>query len=446
MADKTGTSLIPLNENKAITAFKTPGGLEPLLTAIEVECRSIPQVLNTANGRDNIRSLAAKIASAKVRLDEIGSSLNDPLYAEIEKVNNGRKEAKARLQALQDEIRKPLTDWEAAEKTRIAAHEEKLKWFESLKVWGPEIPAPITSHMIRARMELIEQDARVWEEYENRATRIKGEVLKAMTEHLQAALDAEAEAQATAAWLAMYAEAEQENRDKDIATAAAKQAREMAEAKAAIELVWSEAHRDNADFDRVRAEENAERERWNTIYAEAESENRNFDHKAVMEKQRKQFHEDRILRIRNLAHGTGHLTSQTLKDRQDEVWILRDGAIDNGYDWQEYKDVAHRAAEEAIDILFAATTDAENREEKKRKDDLAAAQAEQTRKDNEATAEREKDLAHKQTINGDAIDAIADILQNHMDMDYEAGDNRDAAFEIVQSIARGEVPHVKITY
>lgn len=287
MTDNPGTSLIPINdETRAIAAFKTEGGLEPLLTAIEAECRAVPQVLNTDNGRKNIASLAYKIAQAKVKLDEIGAALNAPHQTEIDKVNAGRKVAKARLQALQDEIRAPLTQWEADEKKRIAAHEDKLKWFESLIIWGPEMPKPVTSEMIQARIDLINADARDWQEYSTRAARIKDENLKALAEDLETTKAAEAEAAATVAWLAMYDSAIQENREFDLKRASAKAARELAEASAKVELVWSEAHRENAEFDKAAAERRekaaeikAEDEKWQRIFSEADSENREFDAK-----------------------------------------------------------------------------------------------------------------------------------------------------------------------
>lgn len=296
MTEQTAsTSLIPLQDNRAIEAFKTKGGLEPLLVAIELECRAQPQILNTQSGRDNIRSLAYKIAQAKTRLDEIGMGINEPHQAEIDKVNAGRKVAKARLQSLQDEIRAPLTEWEQNEKKRIAAHEDKLKWFESLIIWGPEMPKPVTSAMIQARIDLINGDGRDWQEYGNRALRIKGEMLKALAGDLETTKAAEAEAQATAVWLAMYDSALQENREFDIKRASAKAARELAEAAAKIDLVWTEAQADNAEFDRqaeekrrIAAEERADNEKWQRIFAEADAENRAHDAKieAAAEAQR----------------------------------------------------------------------------------------------------------------------------------------------------------------
>lgn len=378
MTENTGTSLIPLPEARALEAFKKPGGLEPLLQAIEKECRGRPQILTTKSGRDNIRSLAYQISQAKVRLDEIGANLNKPLQAEIDKVNDGRKVAKARLQNLQDEIRKPLTDWEAAEEKRIAAHEEKLKWFESLIIWGPEMPKPTTSAMIQARIDLIEADARDWEEYKTRAARIKEETLKALRSDLEATKAAEAEAAETARWLAMYDSALQENREFDIKRASAKAARELAEAAAKVELVWAEAHRENAEFDKAAAERRekeaearAENEKWTRIFAEADAENREFDAKIEAAK--------------------------------------------------EAEAAAAKARQEEIDRQAL---------EKKAEEDAAAA--------------READQKHRQQINGAAIDAIADILSGLSAGETE--DPQDWAFEIVQAIARGEIPHVSIKY
>lgn len=379
MTEPQGTSLIPINdETRAIAAFKTKDGLEPLLSAIEAECRAQPQVLTTENGRKNIASLAYKIAQAKVRLDEIGMALNEPHQKEIDLVNAGRKVAKARMQALQDEIRAPLTKWEQDEKIRIAAHEEKLKWFESLIIWGPEMPKPVTSAMIQARIDLVNEDARDWQEYSTRAERIKTEVLTALRADLEATKAAEIEAAEAEKWLAMYDAAVQENREFDLKRAAAKAARELAESQAAVELVWAEAHRENAEFDRQRAEklrieaeERADNEKWQRIFAEADAENMAFDAKI-------------------------------------------------------------EAAAEAARAAAQATKDEAARQQKIKDDEAAE------------TAAREADQKHRGKITGEAVDAISDILSNLTGSASE--DPQDWAFEIVQAITRGEVPHVTIKF
>lgn len=433
------TSLIPLEDNKAIEAFKNEGGLEPLLSAIEAECRAQPQVLNTKNGRENIASLAYKIARTKTFLDDFGSKLNAPYQAEIDRINAGRKLAKTRLQALQDEIRAPLTKWEAEEKVRIAAHEEKLKWIESLIVWGADMPKPITSAMIQGRIDLITSDARDWQEYATRAEKVKAAALEALRADLETTAAAEAEAAETAEWLAMYAAAEQENREHDMKRAAARAARELAEAAAAVEIVWAEAHRENAEFDQRQAEARAEAARWASIYAEADSENAEFDRRAQAEAERKKAHVLRIGKIILLKEGAGALHSAVIQARIDQIADLY-----GGHDWQEFAEEAEKAKEESLGALGTELTAAAFREAEAKKaaeDEAIAAAAADARA---AEAERERNRAHKNRINGEACDALAAILEDMGDAVGE--DTADWAFVIVEAISEGRIPNVKITY
>ena len=283
-------SLIPLEQNRALKAFKDPDGLEPLLVAIEQECRAAPVVLNTKNGRDNIASLAYKIARTKTTLDEIGKGLNAEHQQQIDLVNGSRNKAWARLEALQKEIRKPLTEWEEAEKVRIENHEKALADMTAAAIFADDIEPP-TSEYVRERIARIQGIDRDWEEYETRSRRIKGETLAALDVFLQDALRREEEARIAEEKRKEEERLAQEVRDRAIAEAAAKAAREAAEQKAkedaaalaiqtAIDLLWEQAHRENAEFDNIKAQERAEREeqaKWDAIYDAAVAENAHRD-------------------------------------------------------------------------------------------------------------------------------------------------------------------------
>ncbi|MCP5020047.1 MAG: cell envelope biogenesis protein TolA, partial [Ketobacter sp.] len=83
--------------------------------------RSIVPDLETATGRRNIASLARKVSSSKVALDDLGIGLVAGWKAKASLVDAERKIIRDRLDALRVEIRQPLTDWEEAEKAKAAA-------------------------------------------------------------------------------------------------------------------------------------------------------------------------------------------------------------------------------------------------------------------------------------------------------------------------------------
>jgi len=135
MSDEAKTEIIILD--KVIVPAILFGGksedgkdpLEDLLVKFEGHARDQLADIETYNittpkGRKEIASLAYQAGRTKNTLDTMGKDLNEERRKAITAVNEDRNRATARLQALQDEIRKPLTDFEDAEKERVAAHEE----------------------------------------------------------------------------------------------------------------------------------------------------------------------------------------------------------------------------------------------------------------------------------------------------------------------------------
>jgi DNA repair exonuclease SbcCD ATPase subunit len=95
--------------------------MAPVLNRIKETVLSHVPVVDTAAGRQDIRSLAFKIAQSKTALDAAGKDLVAGWKAKAKKVDEARKEARDFLDALKAEVRQPLTDFEEAEKAREAA-------------------------------------------------------------------------------------------------------------------------------------------------------------------------------------------------------------------------------------------------------------------------------------------------------------------------------------
>lgn len=75
--------------------------------------------VSTERGRKAIRSLAFRVTKAKTTLDKSGLELTADWRAKIDMVNTARREMTTELDALAKDVRKPLTEWEEAEKARI---------------------------------------------------------------------------------------------------------------------------------------------------------------------------------------------------------------------------------------------------------------------------------------------------------------------------------------
>lgn len=115
--------LIVVEPTNITTVFTAEKGLDPYLARIEQEAKSFIPDTTTAKGRDQIRSMAAKVASSKTYLDGLGKELVADLKELPKKIDSERKRMRDFLDALRDEVRQPLTDYEM-EQERIKAEKE----------------------------------------------------------------------------------------------------------------------------------------------------------------------------------------------------------------------------------------------------------------------------------------------------------------------------------
>lgn len=113
-------NLATINEVKAVEVFSSDNA-EKLIEGIEKEVRSFVPDLSNVKGRKEIASLSAKVSKSKVVLDNLGKTLVADWKASAKLVDNDRRMVRDRLDSLRDEVRKPLTDWEAKEKASIEA-------------------------------------------------------------------------------------------------------------------------------------------------------------------------------------------------------------------------------------------------------------------------------------------------------------------------------------
>jgi colicin import membrane protein len=273
---KMSTSLVHVEQMPALEIFK-PGAIDQILTRIEAEAREEAAKLDisTDPGRKAIASLAYKVARSKTYIDDQGKTLTEDARKQIEAVNGERKIARDRLDALKDEVRKPLTDWEQADKDRCAGHEKALKEIEGAGTYTAQNWQKLSSEAIADRITEIEIDERNWEEFGARAAGVKAVALNAMKQALEDSKKLEAERAEMKRLKALEAErivAEREAAAARAATEAAeKKARDAAEAvqraadaereRIEREHLAAEARAKQAEAQRIADAEFAERKR-----------------------------------------------------------------------------------------------------------------------------------------------------------------------------------------
>lgn len=124
------TDLVVIEKKNAMAVFTNNDQLDPLIELIEKEARSLVPDVTTKKGRDAIASMAHKVARSKTYIDNAGKDLVAELKALPKQIDESRRVVRERLDALKDEVRRPLTEWEE-EQARIAAEkaaeEERLR-------------------------------------------------------------------------------------------------------------------------------------------------------------------------------------------------------------------------------------------------------------------------------------------------------------------------------
>lgn len=130
MADE----LIVIEKKTAAAAFHDDAEVEKFydLVVAVVEERVGTADVNTKKGRDAIRSTAANISKTKTALDRIGADEAEEARRQVNIIDGRRKVIRERFDELRDKTRKPLTDWEEAEKKRVERIEETIATIRDL--------------------------------------------------------------------------------------------------------------------------------------------------------------------------------------------------------------------------------------------------------------------------------------------------------------------------
>lgn len=203
--------------------------IEEIIVKIEAESRSIVFDITTKEGQATCRSLAAKIARAKSLLDKAGKSKKDEYMVTTKLIDADRNLAKSRLQALQDEIRQPLTELEQREVQRKAQHEANLAALIDLTDLVGAHSSTIRERITTLQDRVIGDE---WEEYKTEALEAKDCTLKALRTEFEMVKQREDEQAELARLRAEQAQREQQEREARIAQEAAAKAKADAERQA----------------------------------------------------------------------------------------------------------------------------------------------------------------------------------------------------------------------
>lgn len=357
-ATETELTLLPPQET-ALKVYTTPNGLDPFIAHIRAQIdefnSNLPD-LSTVKNRQLYASMAHKVAKSKNALDAVGKTLSAEAKKTPKVIDAERKRCWDLLEAWQGEVRKPLDDWQAAEDERIDQHQAGLDHLRKTNTEGAS--AAMIKALILDLEEVVIGDD--WQEFEADAHRAKAASLATLNEALKVQERREAEAAELEALRKQQAEREAQDERDRIAREAAERATQEAERAAqaerdaaaererALQLQTEQLQReaqeaqqraDQAERDRIAAEQQAEQDRIDAEQrqveaverANREERQRQADHQAEVESQARAREDD-------LAHKAAVLTAIKesfmgvgLSEQQarDVINLIRKGDVPN---------------------------------------------------------------------------------------------------------------------
>lgn len=174
-------SVDDISEDNAPLIY-VPDGLKPFIERVRSEVTGEVPDLSTKKGRDRIASLAAKVSKSKVAVEKPGRDYLKRLKDQPRIVEAELREFVNSMDALRDEVRKPLTDWEAKEAARVADFEERITQLKEFAVASDELSAAGIQVQID-NLQAIDI-AESWQEFEAEAHRVKAASLETLQQLL----------------------------------------------------------------------------------------------------------------------------------------------------------------------------------------------------------------------------------------------------------------------
>ena len=222
--DQTDGDLVIIPGGSAYALFTTEDGLAPLIDKVRAAVAAFEPDVSTLRGRKAILAMTTKVVKAKTYLEKAGAELAAEQKKIPGKIDKARRELKEALDALRDEVRQPLTDWETKEDARVEAHKTRIGYLETYANPGAAASLEALAEF-RANAEKIEAGANC-EEFEAETARVKAETLAT----LDALIAARQQYEAEQAELAELRRLKAERDEADWIAAEAKAAEERAAA------------------------------------------------------------------------------------------------------------------------------------------------------------------------------------------------------------------------
>lgn len=244
--------------NDALQGFYTDGNnLDTLYGIIEKKARALVADPNTKEGASQIKSAAKQIASARIKIDNIGKDVVAALQELPKVINENRRAFREKMEALQEDVRRPVTE--------IEERRDKIVAIKDIHV-NLAMADSVTINAEIERLKAMDLSDDTWKESAAEAVSVVEAELNALNTLKAAAEKREEDARRLAELEAKQAEAERIIRENRLKEEAAKRAKEEAEAKAAAEKARMEREKEEAERRAAEAERKLEEEKAKKAY------------------------------------------------------------------------------------------------------------------------------------------------------------------------------------
>lgn len=250
--------IVAVEQPEIIEAFKVEGGTKALFDRVSENARSVVFDMGVKKDRESLKSFAYSLARIKTTVDNHGKELVSGIKQQAAVIDADRKFWRDNMELLQDEIRKPLTDFEQAEKDRVAKHENAIQAIKSFA--NNDFLITASSSMIEGAIAAINDRVidSSYEEYEEQAKLAKFETIETLRNALTETQALEAERAELERLRIAEQQRIQQEREAQIAREAAEKATREAEEKARFEA--ERVQREKAELEQREARLKAEKE------------------------------------------------------------------------------------------------------------------------------------------------------------------------------------------
>lgn len=242
--------------------------LENFIRHVRGEVTSEVPDLTTVKGRKRIASLAAQVSSAKAAVEKPGRDYLKVIKAKPKLIEENLREFVRAMDALRDEVRAPLNQWEEAEKARVKRHQDRI---DIIKALSRDLDG-ITSLTLKNLLDQCDEfDPAGFEEFEGEAATALLLTQKTLRDALARREALEAEQAAQEAERQRLAEERRQIELEKAKQEAADKARADAEAKAKAEQEAAQRREIEARMAQERAEREAEAAKQREAQAKADA-------------------------------------------------------------------------------------------------------------------------------------------------------------------------------